>query len=73
MTEEVGPSFEERFREHIQTLRDFCDGLEYQIQFKDPGMLEVFEKEGDSFLRFARRCLAQERAAAAAAQSAGAS
>jgi hypothetical protein len=60
-----GRTFEERFRDHIQTLRDFCDGLEYQVQFNDHRMLETLEREGGSFLRFARECLMQERAACA--------
>ncbi|KAF8629963.1 hypothetical protein AX17_005529 [Amanita inopinata Kibby_2008] len=54
-------SFKGRMRRHISTIRDFCDGLEYQLQFNDYRMLETLEKEGGSFLRFARDCLEKER------------
>ena len=28
-------TFHERFNKHIKTIRDFCNGLEYQLQFED--------------------------------------
>jgi hypothetical protein len=65
-----GRTFEERFKDHIQTLRDFCDGLEYQVQFNDHRMLETLEREGGSFFKFARECLMQERAARTASEEA---
>ena len=51
----------EQFRNHIDLLRDFCDGLEYQVQFSDPRMLEVMERDGSSMFRLARNCLSRER------------
>jgi hypothetical protein len=54
-------TFHEDFTHHIQTIRDFCDGLEYQIQFNDHRMLEVLERDGGSFLRLANNCLSRER------------
>ena len=30
-------------RTHIDTIKDFCDGLEYQIQFKDQCFLDTLE------------------------------
>ncbi|KAF8193389.1 hypothetical protein BJ912DRAFT_1031165 [Pholiota molesta] len=35
-------------------LREFCDGLEYQLQFNDYRMLQVLEQEGGSFLNLWR-------------------
>ena len=54
-------TFRERFREHIGTIRHFCDGLEYQLQFEDHRMLETVEREGASFLQLAQSCLSRER------------
>ena len=45
----------------IRQIRDFCDGLEYQIQFQDPRFLTTFEKESAKFLKFAQACLSRER------------
>src|ERR1700720_1640901 len=44
-------SFCERFSNHINTIQDFCNGLEYQLKFEDNRMLETLEREGASFLR----------------------
>ncbi|KAK1221943.1 hypothetical protein PQX77_015233 [Marasmius sp. AFHP31] len=52
--------FQERMRQHIRNIREFCDGLEYQVQFNDFRMLEELEKEGGSFLRFVHTCLHRE-------------
>jgi hypothetical protein len=47
--------------ENIKTIRDFCDGLDYQIQFDDRRMLETLERDGAAFLRLAKTCLGRER------------
>jgi hypothetical protein len=39
-------TFRERQADRIKTLRDFCDGLEYQIQFEGQRMLATVEREG---------------------------
>jgi hypothetical protein len=53
-------TLQERYQDVIRTLRDFCDGLDYQIQFNDPRMLETVEREAGSCLRLATSCLSQE-------------
>ncbi|KAG6833112.1 hypothetical protein H0H87_011220 [Tephrocybe sp. NHM501043] len=52
--------FQERMRKHIADIRDFCDGLEYQLQFNDFKLLEVLEREGSQFLKFVHHCLEME-------------
>lgn len=47
-------------RAHITNIREFCDGLEYQLQFNDYRMLDVLEREGSSFLRLVQDCLRKE-------------
>lgn len=54
-------TFQERFEAHIKNFRDFCDGLQYQIQFNDHRMLNAVEREGASFIRLMENCLGQER------------
>jgi hypothetical protein len=54
-------TFEEQLCEHIHRIRDFCDGLEYQIQFGDQRMLMTLERDGASFLWLAVNCLSCER------------
>jgi hypothetical protein len=54
-------TFAERMTEHIQGLREFADGLEYQLQFNDSRMLDCLEREGRAFFRFSQSCLNQER------------
>jgi hypothetical protein len=49
-----------RLQAHICTIREFCNGLEYQVQFGDPRLLEELEREGAGFLALARRCLQSE-------------
>lgn len=57
----LGPKeFQERMRKHIAAIRDFCDGLEYQLQFNDYRMLNTLETEGGSFLRLVQDCLRKE-------------
>ena len=56
-----GGTYRERLADNIDTIRDFCDGLEYQLQFEDRRMLETLEREGASFLRLAKACLSRER------------
>ena len=53
-------TFRECFSEHIETIWDFCDGLEYQLQFEDNRMLETVERERASFLRLAHSCLSHK-------------
>ncbi|KAF5379759.1 hypothetical protein D9615_005746 [Tricholomella constricta] len=52
--------YQERMRRHITNLREFCDGLEYQLPFNDQRLLEVLESEGAQFLRFVHHCLEME-------------
>ncbi|KAG1812276.1 hypothetical protein EV424DRAFT_106803 [Suillus variegatus] len=54
-------TFQERMLTHIKNIRDFCDGLEYQIQFNDYRMLTTLERNDSSFLRLADSCLDRER------------
>ena len=52
------------YGEHIEArvalLRDFADGLEYQLQFGDSRMLDCLEQEGIGFFRMAESCLSHE-------------
>ncbi|KAF9460337.1 hypothetical protein BDZ94DRAFT_1266321 [Collybia nuda] len=52
--------YQQRMRRHIAMIRDFCDGLEYQLPFNDYRMLEVLESEGAQFLRLVEDCLKKE-------------
>ena len=52
--------YHDRMRAHIKNLREFCDGLEYQLQFNDYRMLDVLEREGGSFLNLVEDCLRKE-------------
>jgi hypothetical protein len=54
-------TFEQRMRSIIGDTREFLNGLEYQIQFRDTRMLEVIEREGARFLRLVDDCLAIEK------------
>jgi hypothetical protein len=54
-------TFDERLSKHIQELRDFCDGLEYQRQFRDQRFLNSLEKDGAGFLRLMHNCFSIER------------
>jgi hypothetical protein len=54
-------TYRERLVDNITTIWDFCDGLEYQLQFEDWRMLETLEWEGASFLRLAKACLSREK------------
>lgn len=56
-----GGTYHERMVTTIKTIRDFCDGLEYQLQFDDKRMLETLERDGAAFLRLAKACLSRER------------
>ena len=47
----------ERVAEHIKMLRDFVDGLEYQLQFDDQRMFTMVKHEGAGFFRLAQSCL----------------
>lgn len=52
--------YQQRMRRHISMIRDFCDGLEYQLPFNDYRMLDVLESEGAQFLRLVEDCLEKE-------------
>ncbi|KAG2156290.1 hypothetical protein DEU56DRAFT_906454 [Suillus clintonianus] len=54
-------TFQERMLTHVKNIRDFCDGLEYQIQFNDYRMLTILKHNGSSFLRLADNCLSREQ------------
>jgi len=51
----------EAMASHVHTLRDFCDGIEYQLQFQDQRFLKTLEREGGRFFRLAENCLSWER------------
>ncbi|KAJ7479127.1 hypothetical protein FB451DRAFT_1450936 [Mycena latifolia] len=53
-------TFTEAMTNHIRTLREFAEGLQYQIQFQDRRILDSLEREGAGFLRLARNCLDRE-------------
>ncbi|KAJ7470809.1 hypothetical protein FB451DRAFT_1252296 [Mycena latifolia] len=52
--------FQRRMRTHIARIRDFCDGLEYQLQFNDLRMLERLERDAAPFLALRDECLREE-------------
>ncbi|KAH9018366.1 hypothetical protein EDB83DRAFT_2232093, partial [Lactarius deliciosus] len=54
-------TYKEDMENHIHLIRDFCDGLEFQIKFRDPRFLRTLEREGAGFLRLAQNCLSRER------------
>ena len=54
-------TFEEKMEDYIRIFRDFCDGLEYQVKFRDTRFLGTLEKDGAGFINFARNCLSRER------------
>ncbi|KAJ7782505.1 hypothetical protein DFH07DRAFT_717350, partial [Mycena maculata] len=54
-------TFLESMDENIDVILEFTRGLKYQRQFRDQRMLETVEREGASFLRLARACLAKEK------------
>ena len=56
----VNVEYRSRMLAHIKNLREFSDGLEYQLQFDDYRMLEVLEREGGTFLELVRDCLQKE-------------
>ena len=51
----------EKMEDYIRIIRDFCDGLEYQLKFQDPQFLTTLEKDGAGFIRLAQNCLSRER------------
>lgn len=54
-------TYEEEMRGKISLIRDFCDGLEHQIQFQDLRFLTTLEIEGARFFRLAGNCLSREK------------
>ena len=56
-----GMTFGEHMEERVELLRNFADGLEYQMRFGDTRMLDRLEREGATFFRFVESCLSRER------------
>ncbi|KAF8470332.1 hypothetical protein DFH94DRAFT_637732 [Russula ochroleuca] len=56
-----GDTYHEQMVKTIKTIRNFCDGLEYQLQFDDKRMLEMLEHDSAAFLQLAKAGLGQER------------
>jgi hypothetical protein len=54
-------TFKEEMDAHIQMIRDFADGLEYQVSFQDRRFLKTLQKEGVGFFRLAENCPSRER------------
>lgn len=54
-------TFDERLTAHVDKIRDFCDGLEYQRAFRDHRMLDTLEREAGSFFRLIDQCMSRER------------
>ena len=54
-------TFKEEMDAHIKMIRDFADGLEYQVLFQDRRFLKTLQKEGAGFFRLAESCLSRER------------
>ena len=57
----VKKTCKEEMENTIHLIQDFCDGLEYQVQFQDPNFLTTLEKEGARFFRLAQNCLSREK------------
>ena len=51
----------EKMEDYIRIIRNFCDGLEYQLKFQDPRFLMTLEKDGAGFIALAQNCLSRER------------
>lgn len=52
---------QQQMRAMIANIREFCNGLEYQLEFQDgTRMLDVVQKEGASFLKLVEDCLRTE-------------
>ncbi|KAN0128952.1 hypothetical protein V8E53_013214 [Lactarius tabidus] len=54
-------TFEKKMEDYIHTIRDFCNGLEYQVKFQDTQFLGTLEKDGAGFIRLVQNCLSCER------------
>jgi hypothetical protein len=54
-------SFEAKIANHVELLRQFAAGIEYQSRFRDRRFLDALWKEGRSFFRMAKNCLEVER------------
>ena len=48
-------TYKEEMENYIHLIRDFCDGLEYQIKFQDRRFLSTLQKDGARFFQFAQR------------------
>jgi len=59
-TEAECKTFKEEMDVHIQMIRDFADGLKYQISFQDHRFLKTLQKEGAVFFQLAENCLSHE-------------
>ncbi|KAH9023946.1 hypothetical protein EDB85DRAFT_2075228 [Lactarius pseudohatsudake] len=51
----------EEMENYIHIIRDFCDGLEFQVQFQDQRFLRTLERESAGFLKLMQNCLSRER------------
>jgi hypothetical protein len=56
-----GQTFEEALITDIDLIVDFAAGLKHQVQFRDQRLLNVLEREGTGFLRFAKACIEKEK------------
>ena len=54
-------TYKEKMENYIYLIRDFCDGLEYQIKFQDQRFLRTLEKDGTGFMKLAQNCCSRER------------
>ena len=54
-------TYREEMEDYIHLIRDFCDGLEYQIKFQDRRFLSTLQKDGARFFQFAQNCLSREK------------
>jgi len=55
----IAPPFARDSLKKSNGYRDFLDGLEYQLQFKDERMLDMVEREGAGFWQLAQNCLSR--------------
>jgi hypothetical protein len=56
-----GSTFEEAMTANINLISDMAAGLKHQLQFRDQRLLNILEREGAGFLRFAKACMEKER------------
>ena len=54
-------TYEEEMEDYIDLIRDFCNGLEFQIKFQDRRFLKTLQRDGAKFFQLARNCLSREK------------